>query len=146
MKFIGKLFVIAALLVGINIPQIAYAAPASSTSAPQDKALNQSGDAAKHSPVKANNTLTKAAEKRSGQASTTVSAGNPSNNLPGQVNINSANAEQLAQQLSGIGKKKAEAIIAYREQFGPFTDAEQLLEVPGIGPSFLERNSRKLKM
>ncbi|MBS0054315.1 ComEA family DNA-binding protein [Yersinia sp. Marseille-Q3913] len=146
MKFIGKLFVITALLVGINIPQIAYAAPAGSTNSPQDKALNQSGEAAKHSQLRASNVQIKAAEKKSGQASAIVSAGNPSDNLPGQVNINSANAEQLAQQLSGIGKKKAEAIITYREQFGPFTDAEQLLEVPGIGPSFLERNSTKLKI
>lgn len=147
MKFIGKLFVIAALLVGINIPQIAYAVPVSSTHPPQDKALSPSGVATKQSQVKAG-VQTNAAEKKSGQASATVAtpASNLADSPQGQVNINSANVEQLAQQLSGIGKKKAEAIITYRDQFGPFTDVEQLLEVPGIGPSFLERNSTKLKM
>ncbi|WP_145489188.1 ComEA family DNA-binding protein [Yersinia aleksiciae] len=146
MKSIGKLFVITALLAGINLSQIAYAAPVSSTNAPLDKALNQPSDVAKQSPIKADNVKIKAAEKKNEQVSAMASAGNPSDSPQGQVNINSANAEQLAQQLSGIGKKKAEAIIAYREQFGPFTDVEQLLEVPGIGPSFLERNSTKLKM
>ena len=37
------------------------------------------------------------------------------------VSINQATAEQLAAALSGVGLKKAEGIVRYREQNGPFT-------------------------
>ncbi|CNL39156.1 ComEA family DNA-binding protein [Yersinia proxima] len=136
MKFIGKLLVITALLAGFNIPPLAYAAPNSS----QDKVLNPSVPGKATTKV---NAVSKIPEKAThDKMVVTATAGN----LPSQININSADAEELAQSLSGIGRKKAEAIVNYREQFGFFTDAEQLLEVPGIGPSFLERNRTKLKM
>ncbi len=48
------------------------------------------------------------------------------------VNLNSAEVEQL-DSLPGIGPATAEKIIAYREQNGPFTSVEQLLDVSGIG-------------
>ncbi|WP_339056932.1 ComEA family DNA-binding protein [Candidatus Regiella endosymbiont of Tuberolachnus salignus] len=63
-----------------------------------------------------------------------------------RISINTATAEQLAKSLNGIGMKKAEAIVSYREQYGRFTELDQLQEVSGIGPSFLERNSAKLKL
>ncbi|EGY29489.1 competence protein ComEA helix-hairpin-helix repeat region [Candidatus Regiella insecticola 5.15] len=63
-----------------------------------------------------------------------------------RISINTATAEQLAKSLNGIGMKKAEAIVSYREQYGRFTELEQLQEVSGIGSSFLERNSAKLKL
>ena len=62
------------------------------------------------------------------------------------VSINQATAEQLAAALSGVGLKKAEGIVRYREQNGPFTQVEQLQEVPGIGPALFEKNSTRLKM
>ncbi|MEI7112413.1 ComEA family DNA-binding protein [Serratia sp. TMDUHS_CL] len=62
------------------------------------------------------------------------------------VSINQATAEQLAAALSGIGLKKAEGIVRYREQNGPFTQVEQLQEVPGIGPALFEKNRTRLKM
>lgn len=65
---------------------------------------------------------------------------NISDNSTVKVNVNTATAEQLAKALHGIGIKKAEAIVNYREQYGVFTSLEQLKEVPGIGPVFLERN------
>ncbi|EKN6175887.1 ComEA family DNA-binding protein [Yersinia enterocolitica] len=136
MKFIGKLFVITALLAGFNIQPLAYAAPSSS----EDKVLNPSVPGKATTKV---NAASKIPEKAThDKMVVTATAGN----LQSQININSADAEQLAQSLSGIGRKKAEAIVNYREQFGFFTDAEQLLEVPGIGPSFLERNRSKLRM
>ena len=49
------------------------------------------------------------------------------------VNINTADAEQLAAKLSGIGSVKASAIVAYRSENGLFVDAAQLMNVPGIG-------------
>ncbi|HAT2869863.1 TPA: ComEA family DNA-binding protein [Serratia marcescens] len=62
------------------------------------------------------------------------------------VSINQATAEQLAATLSGVGLKKAEGIVRYREQNGPFTQVEQLQEVPGIGPALFEKNRTRLKM
>lgn len=63
-----------------------------------------------------------------------------------KVNINQADAEEFASVMKGVGLKKAEAIVRYREQNGPFTEIEQLQEVPGIGPSIMERNRDRLKM
>ncbi|OCQ52546.1 ComE operon protein 1 [Photorhabdus australis subsp. thailandensis] len=62
----------------------------------------------------------------------------------GMVNINTASAEELAKALSGIGVKKAQGIVEYREKHGAFTTVEQLQEVQGIGPVFIERNRSKL--
>lgn len=62
------------------------------------------------------------------------------------VSINSATAEQLAAALNGVGLKKGQAIVSYREQNGPFTQVDQLQEVPGIGKSLLERNQSRLKL
>ncbi|MBE0149076.1 ComEA family DNA-binding protein [Serratia sp. PL7] len=63
-----------------------------------------------------------------------------------KVSINQADAEALASMLNGVGLKKAEAIVRYREQNGPFSEIDQLQEVPGIGPSLVERNRDRLKM
>ncbi len=42
-----------------------------------------------------------------------------------QINLNQANAQQL-QELPGVGAKKAEAIIAYREEYGFFKQIDDL--------------------
>ena len=47
------------------------------------------------------------------------------------VDINSADAA-LLDTLPGIGPSKAEAIISYREEHGPFNKTEDLMNVPGI--------------
>ncbi|OUS15977.1 hypothetical protein A9Q88_09565 [Gammaproteobacteria bacterium 50_400_T64] len=56
------------------------------------------------------------------------------------VNINKANAEELAVALFNIGESKAEAIVKYRKEHGAFTSKEQLLNIKGIGESTLEKN------
>jgi competence ComEA-like helix-hairpin-helix protein len=48
-----------------------------------------------------------------------------------QVNINTASAQEL-EQLPGVGKVIAERIVAYREQYGRFRRAEELLMVNGV--------------
>ena len=50
-----------------------------------------------------------------------------------QVDINSADAKTLAEGLNGVGMSKAEAIVAYRDEHGPFASAEDLSQVKGIG-------------
>lgn len=58
------------------------------------------------------------------------------------VDVNSADSSTL-EGLPGIGPSKAAAIIAYREQNGPFKTIEDLDLVEGIGPSTLA-NLREL--
>jgi len=62
------------------------------------------------------------------------------------VSINTATAEEFAKVMNGVGMKKAQAIISYREELGQFTDIEQLREVPGIGAALFERNKDRLKL
>lgn len=50
----------------------------------------------------------------------------------GVVNVNSANATQLAL-LPRVGPSVAERIVDYRKQNGPFKKAEDLMLVQGIG-------------
>ncbi|MGM0212878.1 helix-hairpin-helix domain-containing protein [Enterococcus sp. AZ109] len=59
-----------------------------------------------------------------------------------KININTADSSQL-QQLSGIGVKRAQDIINYREENGSFQSIEDLMNVSGIGQKTLEnlRNS-----
>ena len=61
-----------------------------------------------------------------------------------KLNINTASASEIQKALIGIGAKKAEAIVQYREKHGNFTSAEQLLEVQGIGKATLERNRDRI--
>ena len=59
----------------------------------------------------------------------------------GPVNINTADAQSLSKNIKGIGIKKAQAIIAYREKNGVFKKIEDLKKVKGIGNKLLEKNS-----
>lgn len=61
-----------------------------------------------------------------------------------KLNINTASASEIQKALIGIGAKKAEAIVQYREKHGNFTVAEQLLEVQGIGKATLEKNRDRI--
>lgn len=60
------------------------------------------------------------------------------------VNINKASAEELADLLNGIGLKKAQAIVDYRELNGEFTSIDALKEVKGIGPALIEKNQSRI--
>lgn len=57
----------------------------------------------------------------------------------GKVDINTATLAELTN-LKGIGDKKAQAIVDYREKQGKFTSVDQLVDVNGIGPATLEAN------
>ena len=47
----------------------------------------------------------------------------------GPVNINTASAEELSE-LKGVGKTKAEAIVAHRNEHGEFSKVEDLTHGP----------------
>ena len=63
-----------------------------------------------------------------------------------QVNINTADADTLSSELSGIGQSKAEAIVAYRDQHGPYRQIEELTNVKGIGMATIEKNKTKISL
>ncbi len=56
------------------------------------------------------------------------------------VNINIASAEEIAEALNGIGLSKAQAIVNYRETYGEFSRADEIVFVRGIGESTYEKN------
>ncbi|MCU6663155.1 ComE operon protein 1 [compost metagenome] len=63
-----------------------------------------------------------------------------------RVSINAASAEDLARVMNGVGLKKAQAIVSYREEYGPFKTLDDLTQVPGIGGSLVERNLAHLML
>lgn len=63
-----------------------------------------------------------------------------------KVNINSASAEDLAEILTGVGPAKAAAIVAHREEHGPFKAVEDLVNVKGIGEATLDKNRDRISL
>lgn len=62
-----------------------------------------------------------------------------------KININKATVSEF-QKLNGIGEKKALSIIEYREQQGKFKTIDDLQNVKGIGPKFVEKNRERLSL
>ncbi|HKJ76501.1 MAG TPA: helix-hairpin-helix domain-containing protein [Gammaproteobacteria bacterium] len=58
----------------------------------------------------------------------------------GKLDINGANAKELAKAITGVGEVKAEAIVSYRKEHGPFKSVDGLQAVDGIGPKTVEKN------
>ncbi|ALB61924.1 Putative exported protein [Cronobacter condimenti 1330] len=67
-------------------------------------------------------------------------------NVEETVSINTATADELAQAMNGVGKKKAQSIVSYREEYGPFKSIEDLKQVPGMGNSLVERNLSRIRL
>ena len=66
-----------------------------------------------------------------------VEDGYPDSLLEGEViDLNTASVADLTR-LPGIGEKRAQAIVDYRESSGPFQSVEELTEVKGIGEGIL---------
>lgn len=63
----------------------------------------------------------------------------------GQVHLNQANIDEL-QKLKGIGEKKAQAIVEYRQKNGGFKNIDEFKNVKGIGPSIFEKNKTRLSL
>ena len=60
------------------------------------------------------------------------------------ININTSNATEVANALNGIGLKKANAIIDFREKNGPFSSLNELTRVKGIGQKTLNKNQHNI--
>lgn len=61
-------------------------------------------------------------------------SGNNNNTVSSMVSINNGTKEQLMT-LSGIGESRAQAIITFRTNNGPFERLEDIMNVSGIGES-----------
>jgi competence protein ComEA len=73
------------------------------------------------------------------EASSTPDTSTSSISTPSlKMNINTADAPEL-ETLPGIGPSLAQKIIQYRQDHGPFTSIDGLLNVSGIGPAKLEQ-------
>ncbi|RGY99088.1 helix-hairpin-helix domain-containing protein [Clostridium sp. AM58-1XD] len=72
----------------------------------------------------------------------TPEGGNPSD---GTVNLNTATREQLMT-LSGIGEARAEDIIRFREENGPFRTIEDIKKVPGIKEAAFQKMKDKISV
>lgn len=61
-----------------------------------------------------------------------------SGSLYAAVDLNTASVEEL-QAVKGVGASKAEAIVQYRKQHGPFKRVDDLDSVKGFGKKTVER-------
>ena len=61
------------------------------------------------------------------------------------VELNSASVELLVR-VSGLGPRLAESIVAYRQEFGPFTKRAELLKVPRLGAKAFEQAAGFLRI
>ena len=62
------------------------------------------------------------------------------------VNINTASAEAISHYMKGIGDKKAESIVTYRELNGDFESIDDIVNVKGVGEGLLEKNREDMSI
>ena len=100
----------------------------------KDSSSEDSHKALKHKAAeKVKETKEKAAEKMNSAKDNVKSVVDSA-----KININKADANTL-QQLSGIGEKKAQAIIDYRNKVGKIKDITELSKIEGLGSTTIEK-------
>ncbi len=62
------------------------------------------------------------------------------------VNVNTASAQEIATLLKGIGEKKAQDIVDYRTEHGPFKTVTDLSNVKGIGEATIKKNEGRISL
>lgn len=62
------------------------------------------------------------------------------------VNVNKADAATIAQVLDGIGPKRAEAIVKWREAHGEFSTLDSMERVKGVGEDTLLKNRERIRL
>ncbi|WP_227871775.1 ComEA family DNA-binding protein [Paenibacillus bovis] len=75
---------------------------------------------------------------RSGSADASPASSTPAEDTSGRISINQAGLTELTE-MPGIGEKKAQAIIDYRNAHGPFRSVSELDNVKGIGSKMLAK-------
>ena len=60
------------------------------------------------------------------------------------VQLNTATTAELAQGLVGIGERRAQAIVDYRQKVGDFRNENELSQVKGIGAHVLKASKERI--
>ncbi|EML1066544.1 ComEA family DNA-binding protein [Acinetobacter nosocomialis] len=74
-----------------------------------------------------------------------ISQTNSLNDSTGQIHLNQATVNEF-RQLKGIGEKKAQAIVEYRQKNGGFKNIDEIKNVKGVGPAIFEKNKSRLAL
>ena len=80
---------------------------------------------------------------QTGTAADNTADGTETTQAGQRINLNTADVSQLST-LTGVGESKALAIIAYREENGPFTSIEDIMNVTGIKEGTYEKIKDKI--
>jgi len=64
----------------------------------------------------------------------------------GPVDINTADATTLARELNGVGPARAQAIVAYRNEHGPFKSVDDLRLVKNMPQKVIDNNRELLRV
>lgn len=78
------------------------------------------------------------AKERDMSAGAEGTSAEPQSTDSGRVNLNTADVTQLMT-IPGIGQTRAEAILSYREEHGPFSKPEDIMKVSGIKNALFEK-------
>ena len=62
------------------------------------------------------------------------------------IDINSADAKTIAAAIDGVGEKRAQAIVAYRESNGPFVTIDDVVKDRGVGQKTVDASRAKLQV
>ncbi len=57
-----------------------------------------------------------------------------------KINLNKAESQDIAHVINGIGEKRAQAIVKYRQVHGSFKAIDELSNVPGLGGNFVKNH------
>lgn len=72
----------------------------------------------------------------------TVNSSPPS---PVKIDLNKADVKILSKSFKGIGQKRAESIVKYRQEHGKFNSLEDLARVKGFGKQFVKNHLKQLQ-
>ncbi len=62
-----------------------------------------------------------------------------------KIYLNRADAKTLTHSVSGIGEKRAQAIVNYRLEHGPYKSLQELAFVHGLGAKFISKRMQQLQ-
>lgn len=79
------------------------------------------------------------------KASMPLAGGTTNGDDKEKINLNSATKEELTK-INGVGDKKADKIIEYRQQHGPFRSPEEVKNINGFGEKTVEKLKDQLSV